>query len=296
MTKKLDLKNPEPGIYTDVSFVDYINLNALSRSQIVKMRQSPKHFHWALTHPEEITQALLVGDATHARILEPSRYKSEYAQMPDFKTDPALMAMKSKDQDKPVHPNSTIYKEAVGQWQAAHLGSVALTADEAEAIDNYEDAIEADPMAHELLQTAKGGTELTIVYERFGIMLKTRLDRYIQFRGFNTIVDLKTTKSVFPPFFGKSVSDYAYDTQVAMYLQSMSFHQDVERRFLFVAVEKAAPFDVVIYEMEPEDIEVAAKQLDEWLLKYKECLSKNSWPGVGEGKILPVTMPSYRKG
>jgi len=332
---KLDPENPQPGIYTGIPFTEYYHTRAISRSDLRHMQESPKYFHHRLTHPEpEPGRPLIVGDAAHAHVLEPRRFSDEYAVQPDYTSDPVLMleaavsrAIRSGSLPKgfhlsrpemaavveglgeervveiegvnielhPISRNTRLYRDAVADWELAHRGDVVITADEYADIQAWTDAVHADSLARSLLVEAKGFTELVVIFERQGVMCKCRIDRYVQWNGYNMVADYKTAREIRESSWARASSDYAYDWQAAMNLMALEYHEDVPRRFVDVCVRKSDDHDVVVYELEPADMELAMREVDCALARVAHCREKNCWPGIGDGKILYYSLPAWRR-
>jgi hypothetical protein len=98
---------------------------------------------------------------------------------------------------------------------------------------------------------------------------------------------VKTTEDASPAGFARSVATFRYHVQAAHYLAGTQ-----GKRFVFIAIEKKAPFAVAVYELDPVSLEVGeiARMAD--LLTYQMCDSSGQWPGYGN-EIAPLTLPSW---
>jgi len=107
-------------------------------------------------------------------------------------------------------------------------------------------------------------------------------------------VDLKTTEDASPGF-RKSIANFRYHVQAAWYLDGVE--RATGRRpeqFLFVCVEKRAPYACAVYAADAEMIEAGAKQTRMDLDKLAECKASNSWPGYSN-QIETISLPAWMR-
>lgn len=62
---------------------EYREAEGISRSDLFKISRSPKHFKYEQENPAEQSKALLFGIALHSYVLEPEKFKEEYAIIPN---------------------------------------------------------------------------------------------------------------------------------------------------------------------------------------------------------------------
>ena len=63
---------------------DYHNNPALSSSKIRQILKSSAHYEYALLHKIKATDAMILGDAVHAFVLEPNRFNEMYDEVADL--------------------------------------------------------------------------------------------------------------------------------------------------------------------------------------------------------------------
>ena len=63
---------------------EYHNNPALSSSKIRQMLKSSAHYEYALLNKIKPTEAMILGDAIHAFILEPNRFNEMYDEVADL--------------------------------------------------------------------------------------------------------------------------------------------------------------------------------------------------------------------
>jgi exodeoxyribonuclease VIII len=139
------------------------------------------------------------------------------------------------------------------------------------------------PIASKLF--SDGEAEKSAFAEIDGLNCKVRADYH---KGKITI-DLKSTDDASPEAFAKSALKYGYDMQAAMYSHVLE-----SEAFVFVCVEKDAPFDVAVYVMDDAFLERGRKRMHEAISLYKQCELNNSWPGYTTD-VSVLTLPEWSK-
>ena len=122
-----------------------------------------------------------------------------------------------------------------------------------------------------------------------GMKLKCRPDRIIG----STLVDVKTCGDI--GSFEKSIANYHYHIQAAFYMDVFELSTGSKLTgFLFVAVEKQAPFDCAIIQLSQEYLEIGRKQYKRALREMKQCQESGVFPGVmGDKEVLTMAAPYW---
>ena len=250
---------------TDISNADYHADPAVSASHLKKVMQSPYHYWSAYLNPDRVamvpTQAMRLGSLTHCATLEPDELTKRYQLAPDRRTNAG--------------------KAAVVEMAAAGIEAVS-EADLAQALQ-MADAVRSNSTAALLL--ANGQAEQSFWWDDIatGMRCKCRPD---WFDG-ETIVDLKTCQDASPAGFAKAVAEFHYKLQAAHYLCGT-----LAKRFIFVAVEKSAPFATACYELDAEAMVHGSVLRHTSLQKIQDCRAINEWPGYTDG-IQTLQLPGW---
>jgi predicted phage-related endonuclease len=93
---------------------------------------------------------------------------------------------------------------------------------------------------------------------------------FVDAEGDDCIVDLKTTQDASIKKFSRSVVDFKYYWQAALYCAATGY----SKRFFVIAVENTAPFNVAVYEIGKEFIDVAIAQIIDATNDFKK------WDGM----------------
>jgi hypothetical protein len=126
-----------PASVPDVHDVDYHQVRAWSKSMISNMKDSPAHMRYVIDHPQEATDAMIIGSATHTRVLESHKFDSLYAVRPDVKL------------------NTNIGKAEYQRWVEEDPSRVTkkhLKPDDYRTINGIRDSVMAHPYASKLIE------------------------------------------------------------------------------------------------------------------------------------------------
>jgi len=152
--------------------------------------------------------------------------------------------------------------------------------------------VDKHPVAGELLR-ADGRNELTIASQDLetGVKVKVRPDKLTN-KG--VVVDYKTTLDASPAGFAKSVVNFGYHRQAALYLDVARLAGIEVGKFLFICVEKSAPYLVAVYELEESAIELGRKLNNKALSDYSIALDRGEWKGYSDNiEILKLPAWAY---
>lgn len=207
------------GIITDENYFqdkEYISSSMVKRA----LQGSKKQFDYSMEQTLE-SEALLVGSAFHAMMLEPDVFKKDYAFEPamDRRTKAGkeyIAEWKEENKDIPNH--------VPGKYE--------------EMLYNMQESLLAHPRYQELVKEGEGEREIIKLFELNGAKCKAKVDYYNP-EG-NYILDIKTCNSVRIDDIIESIKKYLYGVQAAFYLDGLTAH-----KFYFVFIEKKAPYDVL---------------------------------------------------
>jgi AraC-like DNA-binding protein len=122
--------------------------------------------------------------------------------------------------------------------------------------------------------------EHTGFFEIEGTPCKVRPDLYNSENGM--VLDLKTTLDASEKGFAKSVRQFGYTFQAAFYMTALRAMGERPKQFVFLVVEKTAPFATACYALENADIEKEIPRVLEAMKIYGECLRTDVWPGYSD--------------
>lgn len=268
----IDLGVPTTGIDYHMPQDKYLALDALGSSDIKRLLRSPAHYRAAADTALEPTDAMVIGSAIHLGVLEPARFDVEVVQRPTF--------------DR----RTTIGKAAHAEWTAANEGKLALDAADFDAVRRAVDSARAHPAACALL--AEGAPEVTLQWTDEATQAPCRA-RFDWLRPDSLICDLKTTIDASPEGFRREIAKWGYHYQAAHYGNG---HRAVLRcepaGFVFIAVEKVAPFAVGVYMLGEQSIASASGRVDEALRRWRDGTDTGVWPAYSS-LVEPIEVPTW---
>ncbi len=269
------MKEPiKPGHYENLSNNDYHGDPAISRSHLMKMRKTPKHYWYEYINPNYIKpasqEALIFGSALHTFVLEPNKFDQEYFLLPNL--------------DLRTKTGKALKEKLI----AENPGKTPLSAEQSQKLVAMRFAIRAFPDAEKLIG---GCIEHSFFWEdkETGLMCKTRPDIWYP----HMIVDLKSTKDLSMHLFEMSAYNYGYHIQAAMIQTAFKEVFGIDMNdFLFLDCEKEEPYSVAIDIMTPEFIELGYQEFRHYLNLLAECKASNNWPSYG---VRDLKAPNFTK-
>ena len=258
----------ESGIY-NILFGQYLALDRVSNSFLNRLSKVP-----ALAKIKtEATPAMTFGTAFHSFILEPDKFSHQVAVCP--KCDKRTKAG----------------KETFSDFTTESAGKVVISIDEFEAIQSMRKSISRHPAASRLLSEGIAEQSVLFTDHDTGIECKARPD---WITSENVVVDLKTTRDASEYGFLRSVLNFRYYQQAAMYLDALNIVSDTEyTEFVFVAIEVAPPFRVETYSLSTEFLEFGYREYHKLLGMEKRFRELDFYPNYANEGIVELAKPKY---
>ncbi len=261
----------------DMTHDEYHSLSAIGRSALITFGQSPAHFWHQFLNPKTQTKAptpaMLFGAVFHAYVLEPLEYKLKYVEAPS------------------ASKVSKAYRLA--EEEAIQNGQTIVPLGTRDQCHNLSCAIHEHPTAHRVLN-ATGFNEATFLATdpHTDLEVKCRADR-ITNSGW--VVDLKTTQNASPDAFTKTIANYQYHVQAGFYLDVIEWATGKRPKgFLFVCIEKEAPYAVSVIRASDSMIETGSRRARELLNRMADCFKTlgpdKPWPAYSHD-IVEVNYP-----
>jgi hypothetical protein len=240
MQQQVERPIPNPGIYDDVSFEEYLKWDCANNSRLTAAQQSAMHLREAFEGPAlEATPPMKLGSLTHAGTLEPMALLGRYVVMPDFENQ-----IVKPDGTAYASPKATKqYKQLCEEFCAANANKEVVTQDQYDAMRGMVTQIIAHERARDYL-SPPGRAELSLVWDdpETGIRCKCRLDWADDKRG--RFTDLKTTRCADVRKFQYAIENYGYDQQLAMYQHGYEVLTGNKLQPCLVVVENVRPYAV----------------------------------------------------
>lgn len=298
-----DFLSGAPGLYKgipDKVYHDY--RGAVSNSMLRHLLRSPAHLAAYLKEPQAATPAMIFGTAYHMAVLEPDRFSEEALEAPRcmalMKTgnrcgSPAKWLQGSDGfcgRHKPKEGEIVDITEAEGVLLLSEWDYECITRMREVLMNHPSAALLLEGERHEasaLWYWPEGDPEADAP-----VLCKGRIDHWSE--QFDTLVDLKTTKDATKDAFQKTVYNYGYYRQAAMYLSGM-YELGVELTdFTIIAQEKEPPFACSVYRLDDEAIRYGAMQMQALIRQYAQLrdLPLDEWPGYDE-QVQDLSLPRW---
>jgi exodeoxyribonuclease VIII len=233
--------------------------DSLNSSGLKVFKQSPSHYQHYKTSPHEDKPYFTMGSFIHCGLLEPDMLNNRYFQLPE-------------------KINRTT-KEGKAQYQAAideANGRKIITTQEFRDLQGILESVSSNKTAMQLLK--HGHAEVSVFSEINGIKVRCRPDVW----SGSIITDVKSTTDASYYAFKRDMYKYKYDLQQVFYQAVMASIGHEIDNFLFLVIEKNAPYGVAIYDLSTDIITRAKSDMVALLDDFKRCLDSGIWPSYGE--------------
>lgn len=226
-------------------------------------------------HGKEPTEAMSMGTALHTLVLEPHKWQAEIAITPEG-----------------IDRRTKIGKADWASFQATSGGKTIITQEQADVCHAMRDAILADETAAAVL-SLPGPVEQPIRWrdEESGLWVRNLLDKWVPSIG--TVVDLKTSSDPTPSEFARSVANFKYHCQAALYKRGAEAVYGVPCDFLFVVVGTETPHEVACFQLDSEGMELGERLNRDALNELAERRRTNNWASRTANRVTRIALPKY---
>jgi hypothetical protein len=257
-----------PGFYEHLPFADYQAIEAMNYSTLKWMERSPMAYRHNRDNPSEPTAPMLLGNAIHKAILEPSL--ANFAVWPG----PGIRA-------------GNAYKD----WCGANKGKTLLNQKEFDHVEGVARAVHANPLAHKYLRYVRA--EVTMVWKNpsFKRDMKARIDAITDLEDEQYLVSLKSTADCRDFRFASQYAKFCYHAQDAIYQDGFFRLTGTLPRMVTIAVESKPPYESAVYSIPNDTLRQGQQLVSKWLERLAECERTNKWPPAVESEqdlILPA--------
>ena len=249
---------------------------AISKSKIDNLHKSLAHY---LAPNRKETGYFNFGSALHDAILLPQLFEEKYVCMPD-----------------------TIKIRRGKEWEAFKASvsdKTILTAEEFDLVRILKDRVMSHKICRNIFKEGEPEYSYFGEIEVMGQKIKTKCRP--DFVSRSCLIDIKSTIDGSYDSFKRAILKYRYHVQAAWYLDTVNqVMREIEKdwvdidTFIFVAIEKEAPYPIAVYMLDRESIDLGRKQyqddlktLASYLLDPKPTL------GYTDDAIQMIGCPNY---
>jgi hypothetical protein len=253
-------------VYEGMPLADYLALPAESATGLRDMDVSPLLYRWRRDQPID-ADALRVGRAAHTAILEPQRFRYDYA----------------------VWDGGPRRGNDWAAFQLENQGRTIVTQAQCTLALEIAKAVRQHPIAADLL--SEGRPELSMMWrhERTGLLCKARMD---WLRGL-ALVEVKTCRDPEPRRFANQFARLGYHIQGAHYNAGIIAAGWETRPIKVIAAQNCPPFDVVVYDVPLDALLVGEDAAERALDRVAECRRARTWPGHALDAEVTLHLPAW---
>lgn len=247
-------------------------VNSSSLRHILK---SPFYFHWKFQQEQRETAQMRFGKLVHAAIYEPVEFKRSAVAMEKIDNRTKAGKEKSAKLKASLKPDQYL-----------------VDMSELRKIEQMRASIAKHPIARIILD--QGVKERSGFFRdpETGLACRFRPDQWFEDRGW--LIDFKTTKDISKVKFSRSIDDYDYDLQSAMYCEGgrLITGKSVVRR-VWVVVENVPPFEVAVYVGDERAEECGWELYREAIHTLDKCMKSGEWP-MAQLEAEDISVPFWR--
>jgi hypothetical protein len=200
------------------------------------------------------------------------------------------LALKGQIDEVLVNPFEDGRTKAAKEWKAENVGKLVMTQSEMEKVLECSAAVLAHP-AVKAMSIEMMYSDIPLFGNFNGVDLKGLPDWF--FAG--TVIDLKTTSSaVDAASFAKTVDNFHYDLQAAVYCELARQAGESCVDFFWIVVESDKPHDVAVYKASDRILEVGKAKLNHALANFAKAKS-GAHLGTSEHMQVLEMPPWYGK-
>lgn len=236
---------------------DKTAVNSSSLKTMIKSPLAFKNHFWS--PPKEETQAMKFGTLLHKALLEGQTFLDQYVPWADF-----------------GDIRKTENKVAKQKFELENAGKIFVTQKELDDIRYMIDAVINHADAFALLKS--GVTEVSGYFacEKSGIKQRIRPDFLAE--SLNVLVDVKTCRDLSREEFSKSIWNYRYDFQMAMYSEGIRrINGKRPDSHAWIAIEKGDNIDVAVYIADEGLLSKGESDYNFCMDRLEKALKTNSW-------------------
>lgn len=268
----------EPKMVQDEASL-YHSKKLLSNSGIGKLLKCPALYHaWQEGQTvDEDSPALRLGTFFHSMTLEPQTVDVKYHFLQSPGTTKA-----GKEERKTAEAD----------------GLTCVTMTEALTVKSMATAVHNQPYVGRLFTSGKLQAETSIYWTELSsggleVDCKARVDGLIHLPDGHVIaIDLKSAQSADPAELGRKVYNFGYHRQAAWYTHALAQVGVQPSAFIFVFVEKSAPWLVTPVVLTEDAIALGWDECQRAVEICAECQQSGVWPQYSD-KVISLDLPEW---
>jgi len=274
---------------------DYHKLHVCSKHALDVIGEwSPMHLRYRRENPEPPSPAMKFGSAFHTHLLEPEEYEKRHPVMTQCCARKADGAACSNDGK--LYTGSSWLCGVHGKGKGKEV-SGSITETQHAQIEAMARAVRNHSAASSVLE-AEGENEVAILWQQHILGDGWSHDLICKLKAdclrptWNMIADIKTCECASLVEFERSVATFNYHRQAAFYQDGCAAVGIEIKHFVFICVEKSAPYGVAVYRLLDDAIQLGREENARLLTTYAACERANQWWSY-ENEFKDVSLPKW---
>lgn len=239
----------------DDSHAAYAALEGVNWSTLAEMRRSPLHYKYRVEHPQADKPVLAMGRADHCAVLQPEKFSRDFV----------------------IYAGKRKAGNAWKDFKEKSAGKTILTVAQYDKAMRTAEVVRSHSVAGPYLECGMAEQTVQWIDPITGLPCKSRLD-FVSAAFGGCIAELKTSRDCEPRIFSSTVARLGYHCQVSHQKAGWAAKEQ-DLPVVVIAVEKVAPYDVIVWEMGEETLRVGRAEVDRLLELVRQCTEANHWPG-----------------
>lgn len=137
-----------------------------------------------------------------------------------------------------------------------------------------------------------GKPEQTLIWEEDGVWMRARLD-WLPDDHAAPYDDFKTSETADPDAWSRIMFSVRHDIQAAFYRRGIrALGLARQPRMRFVVQETSAPYCLSVFQPSPEVLELADREIERAIRRWRWCRAADSWPGY-PAKVHTIEVPGW---
>lgn len=258
---------------------DYRREPGENQSHLKHILKSPQHYLVSKKKRFTPSISMEIGSALHCKVLEgEAEFEKRYILKPD---EISLTTKAGKDWKASIGNKVALSKtDQHESWNAVHGMAETLQSLPWFQANRFEDY--------------RKFNEVSIYWNsEEKIPCKARLDRVVEEDDLVTVLDIKTTDDASERGFSKKIfGDFNYLFQAAWYSEAARIIYGKPVSFVFIVVERAAPYQLGVYELSDEAVAEGNRQVEQARTTLSQCLKTKNW-GRPETNYGTIDLPPW---
>lgn len=280
-----------PGIYSDIPNADYHADVGSYSSSLIKMMDVPARAKHQIDSPPEFKECFRIGSAIHKWILERDEFLAEFKVGLDCARRSKADRQSWADWFTDLGANGNeIITNPANNWNGLfeqQSGISMVAPEELQALIDMAQAVAKNETAVSLLEGGEAEQSVFWKDSATGMNLRCRPD----YLNGDFCSDLKSCQSVSDHAITRAFADRGYAVSQAMYQDGVNQVLSDWRPFVFIFVEKTAPYLVRVISLDPEAQEHAWNKYHAMKARLANCLESGRWPGLPDN--LELSLPGW---